>query len=72
MAGDWKLVRQNLKAGPNAAKQPTTELYNLAADVHETTDVAAEHPEIVRKLGAIAAAQHTPSKLWPIRALDLP
>ena len=69
-ADDWKLIRQNLKAGPNAAKQPTTELYNLASDPHETTDVAAKHPDIVKRLRAIAAAERTSAKLWPIRALD--
>lgn len=68
--GDWKLVRQNLGAGPKAEKQPTTELYDLATDPHETTDVAAKHPEMVKKLLALAAAQRTPTKLWPIRALD--
>lgn len=69
-AGDWKLVRQNLKAGPNAAKQPTTELYNLATDPLEAMDVAVKHPDIVKRLSTIAAAQRTPAKLWPIRALD--
>lgn len=69
-SGNWKLVRQNLKAGPNAAKRPTTELYNLATDPRETTDVAAQHPDIVKRLSAIAAAERTPAKLWPIRLLD--
>jgi hypothetical protein len=68
--GDWKLVRQNLGAGPNAAKRPTTELYDLATDPHETNDVAAKHPEVLKQLTELAKAQHTPTKLWPIRALD--
>lgn len=68
--GDWKLVRQNLQSGPKAAKQPTTELYNLATDPQETTDVAAKRPDVVKRLSAIATAQHTPAALWPIRALD--
>jgi acyl-CoA thioesterase-1 len=68
--GDWKLVRQNLNAGPNAAKAPTTELYNLATDPSETTDVAAQNPDVVKKLSAIAREQRVPAKLWPIRALD--
>lgn len=69
-AGHWKLVRQNLNAGPNAAQQPTTELYDLANDPRETTDVAAAHPEIVKRLLAVAREQHVPARLWPIRALD--
>lgn len=68
--GDWKLVRQNLNAKPNAPKQPTTELYNLADDPHETTNVAAQHPETVAKLSAVAREQRVPAKLWPIPALD--
>jgi len=70
--GDWKLVRQNLNAAPNAAKRPTTELYNLATDPAETSDVAAQHPDIVKKLNAIAREQHVPAQLWPTRALDTP
>jgi arylsulfatase A-like enzyme len=68
--GDWKLVRQNLGAGPNAAKKPTTELYDLATDPHETNDVGSKHPEVLKQLTELAKAQHTPTKLWPIRALD--
>lgn len=71
-AGNWKLVRQNLSASGKQAgkKTPTTELYNLAEDPYETTDVAAKHPDIVQKLSAIASTQHVQSSLWPIRALD--
>lgn len=70
--GNWKLVRRNLHPG---AKQkippaPTAELYDLAKDPSETTDVAAQHPEIVEKLTRLAGEQHSPSKLFPIRALD--
>lgn len=70
--GDWKLVRQRLNPGPRQANPPapTTELYDLAKDPHETTDVAAKHPDVVKKLSALAREQHSPSKLWPIRVLD--
>ncbi|MCP5537362.1 MAG: sulfatase-like hydrolase/transferase [Akkermansiaceae bacterium] len=39
--GDWKLLQ--------AACMPTA-LYNLAEDIGETKNVAAEHPDIVRRL----------------------
>ena len=68
--GDWKLVRQNLNAKPNAPKQPTTELYNLAKDPFETSDVAAQQPKTVANLTSIAHEQRLPVKLWPIPALD--
>jgi len=70
--GDWKLVRQHLNP-PAKAKNPpapTTELYNLATDPSETKDVAAEHPDIVAKLSALAKEQHTNSQLFPNKELD--
>lgn len=49
--GDWKLV----------VKRGNPELYNLAEDIHEDHNVAAEHPDIVEQLVAIARSQHTPN-----------
>ena len=70
--GDWKLLRRNLNPGPRQknAPAPTTELYNLASDPAEKSDVAAQHPEIVTKLMKAAAEQHVKSELFPIQALD--
>jgi arylsulfatase A-like enzyme len=71
-AGDWKLVRQHLNPGANQRNPPapTTELYNLAIDPHESTDVAEKHPDIVARLSTIAREQHVASLLWPNRVLD--
>ena len=63
--GDWKAVRQNLSK--NAVK---TELYNIANDIGEKTDVAAEHPDVVQKLEAMMAEQHVPSALFRLNAID--
>jgi arylsulfatase A len=70
--GDWKLVRQHLNPGPRAKDPPppTTELYDLATDPSEEKNVAAQHPEIVGKLSAIAREQHTDSKAFPNQSLD--
>ncbi len=73
--GNWKGIRTNLHpagASKNAKTTGSTamELYDLAKDPTETTDVAAQNPEIVRKLSAIMKEQHVPTKLWPIRVLD--
>jgi arylsulfatase A-like enzyme len=68
--GDWKLLRRNLNPPPRGAESPTTELYNLAEDPFETTDRAAQRPDIVQRLMAIAAEQHRPAKLWPLPVLD--
>ncbi len=77
--GDWKAFRTNLNPPANATKkkQPAPggtaiELYNLKTDPAETTNVAAQHPEIVAQLTAIMQREHVPTKLWPIKALDAP
>jgi len=66
--GVWKAVRQKLHRRPDAP----IELHNLAEDVGETKDLAAEHPDIVAKARALITAQHVPSKVFPIKALDAP
>lgn len=51
--GDWKGYRLGTKA--------PLELYDLKADPAETKDVAATHPDVVRRIEAIMTAEHTPS-----------
>jgi arylsulfatase A-like enzyme len=70
--GDWKLVRQHLNPGAKVKNPPaaTTELYDLATDPKEEKDVAAQHPEIVERLSAIAKEQHVVSRMFPNRGLD--
>ena len=41
-----------------------------ADDIGEKNDVAAKHPEIVERIEKIMKEQHTPSELFPIKALD--
>ena len=63
--GKWKLIRKGLtKAGP---EHPTPwELYDLAADLKETTDLAAEHPDDVKRLVAVFTAHYTPNPEFPM------
>ena len=70
--GDWKLVRQRLNPAARQKNPPpsTMELFNLAKDPFETTDVAGQQPEVVARLEAIERQQHVRSNLFPIRALD--
>ena len=49
--GDWKMV----------SKGGIPHLYNLANDLHEDNDLAAEHPDIVRQMVEIAHREHTES-----------
>lgn len=47
--GDWKAIRYRVNKNPNS----TPELYNLETDPSETTNVAAEHPDIVAELAEL-------------------
>jgi arylsulfatase A-like enzyme len=61
--GTWKLAMVPQKEVSNPASrnpgvfasQATPRLYDLATDLGERTDVAADHPDIVTKLRAVAA-----------------
>jgi hypothetical protein len=61
-----------LNPPPRAQNQQpgAIELYNLADDPAETTDLAERYPWVVTELAKILAAQHVASALFPIRALD--
>lgn len=65
-AGDWKVVQYNLSLDP----QGPIELYNLKNDIRETTDLAAQHPEVVEKLTAKMNAARVPNETFPFPALD--
>lgn len=58
--GDWKAVRL-------APDQPT-ELYNLADDLAETSDLAGEYPEQARELSEIFDAARVESELFPLQS----
>jgi arylsulfatase A len=64
--GDWVGVRQNLMNNPNAP----IELFNLREDIGQGDDIAAKHPDIIRKLQDLMKHSHTPSKQFPFAALD--
>ena len=63
--GQWKVVRNHSRTqlGP-------IELYDLATDVGETTDVADRHPEIATRLGRLLQQARRPSPLFPNQLLD--
>jgi len=58
--GPWKAVRTPLSTGE-------TQLFNLDEDLGEARDIAAEHPEIVRKLEARMDAAHEDHPNWTPR-----
>ena len=52
--GKWKGIVNNIRKGNS-----TMELYDLESDLREEHDVAAEHPDIVRKLTRLMEKSHT-------------
>ena len=66
--GNWKLVRTGMAQRKRAwADDEGWQLFDLARDPQETTDVAAQHPEVVKRLAAIATREYTPNdafRLW--------
>jgi arylsulfatase A-like enzyme len=58
--GDWKLVQYNVFD----AEKTTTELYNLATDLGEETNVAAENAEIVSELRKLMNSARTESEIF--------
>lgn len=61
-AGDWKAVRNGVGSA--------IELYDLASDREESTDVAADHPEIVQSMERLLASARTPTPDYPVEGLD--
>ncbi|MFN3379371.1 MAG: arylsulfatase [Runella zeae] len=57
--GNWKGVKTEVRKNP---KGPW-ELYDLSKDESETTNVAAQHPELVREFDEIVEREHVPSHL---------
>lgn len=59
--GQWKAVRKPMLTG-------RTELFDLTADIGETTDIAAARPELVRKLETLMNDAHQPHPNWQLPA----
>lgn len=57
--GDWKAVRLGTKL--------PIELYDLKTDVGEQHDVAAQHPDVVKRFEDYLKSARTDSQIWPIK-----
>ena len=54
-AGQWKLhLKRTAKPKKGPEQQLSAELYDLAADIGETTNLAEKHPEVVARLQKLA------------------
>ena len=65
LSGSLKLVRTKL-----STKTPQTELFDLAKDPGEKTNLATSRPADVAKLLELAGKQRVPSPLFKFPALD--
>ena len=64
--GDWKGLRLGAAKKPDAPIQ----LFNLATDPGETTDVAEGYPDIASKVAALLKSSRVPSPEFPMGQLD--
>jgi arylsulfatase A-like enzyme len=62
MFGEWKAIRNNIRRGNRKF-----ELYHLAKDRNEERDVAADHPEVVKRAAAILVAEHTDNPVFKLK-----
>ncbi|MBU0640527.1 MAG: sulfatase-like hydrolase/transferase [Planctomycetes bacterium] len=60
--GRWKGIRR----GIGTRRDAPLELYDLEVDVGETRDVAAQHPEIVKRVTEIMRTARTESEHFPL------
>ncbi len=65
--GDWKAIRQGMSRG-----NLEVELYNIAKDISESKNVAAQHPQIVADLTEKMSTVRTPSSVFPLVPIDAP
>ena len=68
--GRWKGIRQKMLRKGKNHDPLKIELYDLAADLSETKDLASKHPDIVEKIKKMMMDQHVPSKEFPIAVID--
>ncbi len=60
--GNMQAVRIGSWKGIYIRNKQVWELYDLERDVSETSNVAADHPEIIEKMTKIIAASHEPAR----------
>jgi len=65
--GDLKAIRVQMHKGP-----AEIEIYDLAVDSAETTNIASNHPELVARAVDIMKHARVASPLFPFKAIDPP
>ena len=68
----WRFTALRTTARPRpvpralVVKKGETYLYDLATDIHEYHDIAAQHPDIVGQMIEIIYREHRPSELFKV------
>jgi arylsulfatase A len=60
--GDWKAVKLNVSSNTNTP----IELYDLRTDPKEEKNIAAQHPDIAKRMDALMKEAYVPNKDWPL------
>ena len=60
--GNWKAVRLNVLENPEAE----IELYDLARDIEEVNNIAAQNPEIIEQMKRLFIEARTESEMFPL------
>lgn len=66
--GRYKAVRLNVSKNAEAP----IELFDLEKDASESSNIAGEHPDIVKSIRTIMDKAHTPSKMFPLLPAEGP
>lgn len=64
--GNWKGVKSNMKKDKNSQ----WEIYDLSTDEKETTDVSAQHPDLIEKFEKILKTEHQSSHIHEWEFID--
>ena len=59
---NWKAIRLKVRGNPDAS----INLYNLKTDIGETNDIAADHPDVVKRIAPLFHSARTSSKNFPL------
>ena len=64
--GDFKVMRRNL----NAKKPGPWQVFDLAKDPNETTNVSAAHPELITQAIEVLKREASPNEIFPVKIPD--
>ncbi len=64
--GDFKVMRRDL----HTTKPSPWQVFDLAKDPNETTDVSAAHPELIKQAAELLKREASPNEIFPVKIPD--